>query len=162
MLFLRGDAVLLCRRTDRENVWVLPGGTPRPGEGTAAAARREVDEETGLQVAAERVAFVLETSSWDRDLHLIEIVFYGAERERLLAPQQLEAHLEPQFVPLTELGMVGLRPPLAGYIRGFAHSHHPTAAYLGNLWRPDVDKVHRWSARKEAPHEAGDLGAGND
>ncbi|HVX23401.1 MAG TPA: NUDIX hydrolase [Acidimicrobiales bacterium] len=139
VLFFRNDTVLLCRRSDRDDVWVLPGGTPGIGEATAAAARREVEEETGLQVAAERVAFVLETSSWDRDRHLIEIVFLGAERDRSAMPRQMEEHLEPVFVPLEDLDKVGLRPPIAGYIRGFARSHNPTAAYLGNVWRPDDD-----------------------
>ena len=141
VLFFRNDAVLLCRRTDRDDIWVLPGGTPDKGEGTAAAARREVEEETGLQVAAERVAFVLEASSWDRDQHLIEIVFVGAERDRSAEPRQTEEHLEPVFVPLEDLDKVGLRPPIAGYIRGFARSRHSTAAYLGNVWRPDADDL---------------------
>jgi ADP-ribose pyrophosphatase YjhB (NUDIX family) len=139
VLFFRDDAVLLCRRTDRDDVCVLPGGTPDVGEGTAAAARREVEEETGLQIAAERVAFVLETSSWDRAHHLIEIVFLGAERDRSAEPRQMEEHLEPVFVALEDLDKVGLRPPIAGYVRGFARSHNSTAAYLGNVWRPDAD-----------------------
>jgi 8-oxo-dGTP diphosphatase len=136
MLVFRGDAVLLCRRTDKPDVWVLPGGTPQRGEGTATAAWREVEEETGLQVTAEAVAFVLETSSWNRRHHLIEIVFVGEERNREALPRQLEDRLEPGFIPLAELDKVGLRPPIAGYIRGFARSRH-AAAYLGNVWRPD-------------------------
>lgn len=139
MLFFRDESVLLCRRTDRDDVWVLPGGTPRRGEGTAAAARREVEEETGLLVAAESVAFVLETSSWNRDHHLIEIVFLGAERDRSASPSQREGGLEPHFVALSALDTVGLRPPIAGYIRGFARAGRHTAAYLGNVWRPDDD-----------------------
>ena len=141
VLLFRSDSVLLCRRTDRKDVWVLPGGTPRGGEATAAAARREVEEETGLQVAAERVAFVLETSSWDRVHHRIEIVFLGAEQDRRTVPVQLEENLDPSFVPLADLHKIGLRPPIAGYIRGFARSRPATASYLGNLWRPDVDEV---------------------
>jgi len=139
VLLFRDDSVLLCRRTDREDVWVLPGGTPRGGEGTAAAAQREVEEETGIKVAAERVAFVLETSSWNRMYHRIEIVFLGADRDRRTVPAQLEENLEPSFVPLADLDKIGLRPPMAGYIRGFARSGQATASYLGNLWRPDVD-----------------------
>lgn len=139
MLFFRNDSVLLCRRTDRDDMWVLPGGTPGIGEATATAARREVEEETGLQVAAERVAFVLETSSWDRDRHLIEIVFLGAERDRSAEPRQMEEHLEPVFVSLDDLPKVGLRPPIAGYVRGLARSQGSTAAYLGNVWRPDAE-----------------------
>jgi 8-oxo-dGTP diphosphatase len=138
VLFFRNDSVLLCRRTDQEDVWVLPGGTPRSGEGTAAAARREVEEETGMQVAAERVAFVLETSSWDREHHRIEIVFLGAERDRRAIPVQLEESLDPSFIPLADLDKIGLRPPIAGYIRGFARFRQATASYLGNVWRPDA------------------------
>lgn len=141
VLFLRDDAVLLCHRTDHPDMWVLPGGTPERGEATATAARREVEEETGLQVSAERVAFVMETSSWDRDRHLIEIVFLGAERDRSAEPSQREEHLAPSFVPICDLDKVGLRPPIAGYIRGFVRSRQPTASYLGNVWRPEVKDI---------------------
>ena len=137
MMLLRGDHVLLCRRTESEDRWVLPGGTPRRGEGTATAAMREVAEETGLEVFAERVVFVLETSSWDRDHHLIEIVFSGREGSQRESPIQRERGLVPAFVGLSELDEVALQPPIGGYIRGFARSRRDTAAYLGNVWRPN-------------------------
>ena len=142
VLFFRDDSVLLCRRTDLEDIWVLPGGTPRDGESSSAAARREVLEETGLDMAAERIAFVLETSDWERTHHLIEIVFLASERDRSAVPERLEEHLEPAFMPLDTLGTLRLRPPpLAGYIRGFVRSHKPTGAYLGNLWRPEEGRT---------------------
>jgi ADP-ribose pyrophosphatase YjhB (NUDIX family) len=143
VLVLRANAVLLCRRTEEADTWVLPGGTPRPGEATAAAARREVAEETGLNIVAGRVAFVLETSSRDAKHDLIEIVFIGAEDDPLAQPRQLEAGLAPSFVALDGLEKIGLRPPIAGYIRGYARAlrsrrdpRWSTAAYLGNVWRP--------------------------
>ncbi len=143
VLFFRDDSLLLCRRTDLDDTWVLPGGTPRAGESTAAAARREVLEETGLHVAAERIAFVLETSDWTRTHHLIEIVFLASERDRSAVPHQVEDRLEPAFVPLGTLAEVRLRPAaLAGYVRGFVRSGKPTAAYLGNLWRPRDEGDH--------------------
>ena len=142
VLFFRDDSVLLCRRIDLEDIWVLPGGTPRDGESSSAAARREVLEETGLDMAAERIAFVLETSDWERTHHLIEIVFLASERDRSAVPERLEEHLEPAFMPLDTLGTLRLRPPpLAGYIRGFVRSHKPTGAYLGNLWRPEEGRT---------------------
>jgi ADP-ribose pyrophosphatase YjhB (NUDIX family) len=143
VLVLRANAVLLCRRTEEADTWVLPGGTPRSGEATAAAARREVAEETGLNIVADRVAFVLETSSRDAEHDLIEIVFIGAEDDPLAQPRQLEAGLAPSFVALDGLEKIGLRPPIAGYIRGYARAlrtrrdpRWSTAAYLGNVWRP--------------------------
>jgi 8-oxo-dGTP diphosphatase len=157
VMVLRANAVLLCRRTEEADTWVLPGGTPRRGEATAAAARREVAEETGLKIVAERVAFVLETSSSDAEHHLIEIVFIGAEEDPVAEPSQLEAGLAPSFVLLDGLEKIGLRPPIAGYIRGYARAlrtrrdpRWSTAAYLGNLWRPIED-----SSARDAPHSNG-------
>ncbi|NNN09398.1 MAG: NUDIX hydrolase [Acidimicrobiaceae bacterium] len=147
-MILRNQSVLLCRRVHSDDTWVLPGGTPRLGEGTALSAQREVHEETGLQVTVDRVAFVLETTSPDWDHHLIEIVFVGKERNPNASPEQQEAGLVPSFVPLDELDGIGLRPPIAGYIRGYSRHRRTglesqqlyTAAYLGNLWRlPDDD-----------------------
>jgi 8-oxo-dGTP diphosphatase len=138
VIVFRGDSVLLCRRTDRvDDFWVLPGGTPRRGEGSAAAARREVAEETGLRVSTEGVAFVLEASSWDRGHHRMEVVFLGKDDSPSVDPKRVEDHLEPQFVPLADLDTIVVRPPIAGYIRGFARSRQATAPYLGNLWRAD-------------------------
>ena len=54
-------------------------------------------EETGLQVAAERIAFVLEATSWDGEQNLIEIVFMGSERDRNAGPLQVEERLAPQL-----------------------------------------------------------------
>jgi 8-oxo-dGTP diphosphatase len=141
----RDSSVLLCRRVAGEKVWVLPGGTPRLGEGSAHCAAREVAEETGLGVLIDRVAFVLEASSVEVHKHLIEIVFLGSERDRCREPAQLEPHLRPEFVPLDAISQVQMLPPLAGYIRGLAALAPPvhgdltqvTAPYLGNLWRPE-------------------------
>jgi ADP-ribose pyrophosphatase YjhB (NUDIX family) len=138
----RGGTVLLCRRLDdREPTWVLPGGTPRRGEGAANCARREVAEETGLHIDPDRVAFVLETTSPDASHHLMEIVFMAELRDASVVPAGTEPHLEPEFIELDRLGSMNLLPPIAGYLRGLSRrvtrldATHATAAYLGNIWR---------------------------
>jgi ADP-ribose pyrophosphatase YjhB (NUDIX family) len=53
-----GDGrVLLCRRADNGQ-WTVITGIPDPGEQPAAAAVREVQEETGVDCVAERVVMV--------------------------------------------------------------------------------------------------------
>jgi 8-oxo-dGTP diphosphatase len=56
--------VLVVRRArpPREGSWTIPGGRIEPGETASAAARREVREETGIDVAvvAETEVFVLD------------------------------------------------------------------------------------------------------
>ena len=132
----RGEAVLLLHRTaHRRDDWVLPGGCPRPGEGTAACARREVREETGLGVETGRCAFVLETidpASRDRT---VELIFLATDDGG--EPIRTEPGLEPSFVELALLPQLNLRPPIGGHLRGIGYRPAPPAApYLGNLWRP--------------------------
>jgi 8-oxo-dGTP diphosphatase len=48
-VILRGEAVLLVKR-DSPALWELPGGSMHDGETPEQAVRREVEEETGVQV----------------------------------------------------------------------------------------------------------------
>jgi ADP-ribose pyrophosphatase YjhB (NUDIX family) len=54
VLAFRGADVLLIRRgrPPRLGEWSLPGGAQRLGEGAEACARRELREETGIEVGA--------------------------------------------------------------------------------------------------------------
>ncbi len=63
----RGDRVLLIRRgrPPKINEWSLPGGRQELGETVAEAGRREVLEETGLQVEIRDVVAVIDLI--DRD-----------------------------------------------------------------------------------------------
>ena len=54
IIFNEQKHVLLCHRRDMD-AWNLPGGGIKPGELPTEAAIREVKEETGLEVAIERL-----------------------------------------------------------------------------------------------------------
>jgi ADP-ribose pyrophosphatase YjhB (NUDIX family) len=136
-IVFRGNNILLLRR-DRggEPDWVLPGGTPNRDESIVSCARREVLEETGLHVNADRIAFVLEASNADAGDHRIDIVLTAAETDPRAEPQQREPDLTPEFHPIDSLASLRLRPPIAGHLRGLhAWGGRGGAAYLGNMWR---------------------------
>ncbi len=133
----RGQEVLLLRRVGGTDYWVLPGGTPLPGESMAACARREVREETGLRVEPSRVAFVLEVLGPEVGPRTVDIVFYASEVASGQQPSQQEPDLEPVFVSLDEIQYLDLRPPLAGHMRRMLRQRGKLyAPYLANLWRP--------------------------
>jgi hypothetical protein len=74
----------------------------------------------------------------------MEIVFIAFHRDAAVSPVGSESHLQPAFVALSELGSLNLLPPIAGYLRGLAQRMtrlpeptDATAAYLGNIWRPN-------------------------
>lgn len=139
IVFRGQDLLLVHRARNGSDDWVLPGGTPRSGESMAACARRETLEETGVPVEPTRVAFVLEALRPGSSRRTVDLVFlangpFGVE------PEPREPDLEARFVPLGVLPELRMRPPLAGYLRALnANGTYRTAAYLGNLWRPEPD-----------------------
>ena len=134
-IVFRGDAVLLVQR-GRDGRWVLPGGTPRAGESMTACARRETREETGLAVDPARVAFITETLRPGAARRAVDLVFLAAPGT-YGDPVPQETGLNARFIPLSALTGLDVRPPLAGHLRALhARGGEPTAAYLGNLWRP--------------------------
>ena len=60
LVIIRNNRVFLAR-DDTLNFWSLPGGRIEPGESDEAAATRELDEETGLQILS--LEFLLEHES---------------------------------------------------------------------------------------------------
>lgn len=140
VVVLRGDEVLLIRRgspTDDRADWVLPGGRPADGESMAACARREALEETGLRVSPTRCAFVGEVIDPRERTRIVELIFLASlTPSDHQTPTVGEPGMHPEWMHLTGLPSLNLRPPIAGYLPALTAGTQCTAPYLGNLWRP--------------------------
>jgi len=138
VILLRGSEILLMKhRRLGLSYWVLPGGAIKEGETVAACARREMREETGLEITLGKLVYVADVISPDRRKHHMNLFFLGeiAGGEFGVTPAKTPGeHLdEPHWFPLDDLPT--LYPPIGDRVREDAHRGFPEGAvYLGNLW----------------------------
>ncbi|WP_026356783.1 NUDIX hydrolase [Mycobacterium sp. 141] len=135
VVVVRDDTVLLIERPDRGD-WVLPGGRPRGHENMGSCARREVREETGLDVQPNRCGLVLEVNDPIRRRRIVELVFL-AELFNRTTPLVGEPGRHPDWVSLAEVKQLRLSPPIGGFLPDLAYRRGEIGRYVGNMWRPD-------------------------
>ncbi|MGE0627492.1 MAG: NUDIX hydrolase [Hyphomicrobiaceae bacterium] len=124
----RGGSVLLAERASgpKKGSWSLPGGKVKLGETAAAAALREVREETGLDIRLEGLVdlhdVIVRDDSGTVTLHYCLSVFYGIwlSGEPVAATDISDA----RFVPIPDIGTYPLTDGATRFI-------HEAAQRLG-------------------------------
>jgi 8-oxo-dGTP diphosphatase len=98
--------VLLIRRgtPPRKGGWSLPGGRVERGEPLAAALRREIAEETGLDVTVGPLVEVVELIDEDHHYVVLDYLCDAVGGDLRAGTDAAEA----AFVPVTEIGGVGV------------------------------------------------------
>jgi ADP-ribose pyrophosphatase YjhB (NUDIX family) len=142
-VILKGNKILLMKHRRRGLFhWALPGGAVQEGETLADCARRELLEETGLEVQLGKLLYLADVISPDRRKHTVNLIFLAEVTggEFGVTPRKtLGEHLdEPHWFPLDD--MPAFYPPVARPIcddaaQGFSAS----AIYLGNVWVPESE-----------------------
>jgi 8-oxo-dGTP pyrophosphatase MutT (NUDIX family) len=138
---VQGEASLLITRRSaglRVNAgqWALPGGRREAGESVEAAARRELFEETALEIGESGVLGVLDDYV-ARSGHLITpVVLWGGEvPDELSGPESevasvhliplVDFDVEPRLITIPESDAPVIQLPLLG-----RYVHAPTAAII--------------------------------
>ena len=112
MIVMKEDAVLTLRRAHAPRIGFLdiPGGFMEADESIEAAARRELEEETGLRVGKlESLGFF-----WDRYYlrgfgYFPTMNFYFLARWRSGTPRAADDAASAEWIPLARLGRPGQR-----------------------------------------------------
>ncbi len=109
---LKGDEVLLIKRgkPPRMGEWSLPGGMQELGETAAAAAQREVLEETGVTITLGAVLDIIDIIRHDDEARVethYTLIDYGAEW-LAGAPVAGDDALHAEFVRLNRIQTLGM------------------------------------------------------
>ena len=111
------DALLMIKRgkDPGRGLWSLPGGRVEYGEYLADALRREVSEETGLEVTIGDLVGFFEVVG---EPHYVILDFF-ARAEGELSPSPGDDVDEARWVPLKEVGSLECTPRFVETMKGW-------------------------------------------
>jgi 8-oxo-dGTP diphosphatase len=116
---VRDGAILLIKRgrPPSEDRWSLPGGRPEWGETMVQALRREVEEETGLEVEVGALAGIVERLYPEEGFHYVILDCFVTVVSGTLRPGGDVT--DARWVPLEEMDRLPLVPRLREALRDF-------------------------------------------
>lgn len=116
-IVVKDGRLLMVRRANAPGagLWSLPGGRVEHGEYLAAALRREVTEETGLDVEVRELVGILEVVG---DPHYV-ILDYFAEVAGGDEPVAADDVSDVRWVPLDEVAALPCTPRFVETLRGW-------------------------------------------
>ena len=106
--------ILLCQRQgELAGLWEFPGGKREPGESFAECLEREIWEELGIKIAAERELCRMPYTDGKKS------IAFSFQLARLLqdAPAELRVHQDARWVSLAELPGYPLCPADAAFVQ---------------------------------------------
>jgi 8-oxo-dGTP diphosphatase len=133
---VRGDRLLLVRQRKGESTyWLLPGGGLDYGESIEACARREVAEETGLEIEVKKFLYMSETIAPDASRHIVNVFVLGTALGGTLTAPDEAAIEEVAWVPFSEIKALTMRPAIAdALVASWEAGFEGEMRYLGQIW----------------------------
>ncbi len=144
--------VLLARQhvAEGQDFWVVPGGGLKRDEGMLDCARREMAEETGLEIEPLRLLYVGDFFKGDK--HVVDTFWLGKIIGGELRRREEEVD-SLQFIEVERLKEMKPRPPaLAELLRNdIREGFRSPVAYLGKYFKDDS-----WNREPKGVAEAAD------
>jgi 8-oxo-dGTP diphosphatase len=134
----QGRVLLVRHEKDGYSYWLIPGGGVEFGEEIEATARREIQEETNLEVRIDRLLFVSETLAPDGSRHLLHLAFLGHWEGGELRAGVDDRLKEARYFTADEVLGLDLRPPVHRQLaEGIRSDFAQPPQFLGALWVPE-------------------------
>jgi mutator protein MutT len=111
-------ALLMVRRAKDPyaGYWSVPGGTLEAGEYLSDAVRREVLEETGIEIEVGDLLGILE---WASDPHYVILDYVATPSANAPSPRPGDDASEARWVPLDEVPKLQCTPRFLETLRGW-------------------------------------------
>lgn len=129
------EILLVKHRKGQRQYWVLPGGRLEYGENFFECGVREVKEETGLEVKADRIVYLSEAIAPDRSRHIVNVYLLAKLSGGTLRLGNESVLCGVEFMNPEKLRTMDLYPPVSEHIlESCAGGFSDSILYLGNLW----------------------------
>lgn len=135
VVIVQDDRILLVQhRKGPKCYWLLPGGGLDFGETIEECVRRELLEETNLEVKLKKPLFISESIPKDRHRHIVNLVFESEVVGGSLKKGVEEILQDVKFFSLTELDELTIYPPIKDNLKEIMMQKEISLSHLGNMW----------------------------
>lgn len=115
--------------------WLLPGGGLEFGESIADCARRELMEETNLEIEPGDLLFTCESIPPDKHRHVVNLFLDAKVTGGRIQIGDEEVLAETRFVPIAELHRMTIYPPIKTVLIDYLENGNlPERLLLGPIW----------------------------
>ncbi|MGV8121120.1 MAG: NUDIX domain-containing protein [Candidatus Xenobiia bacterium LiM19] len=140
VVLLRDSKILMVEhQKDGKTYWLLPGGGLNYGEKIEECARREIKEETNLDISIGSFLFLSESIAPDGSRHLLNLFFLGEISGGSLKVGEDIRLKSVAFKDFEELDTLEVHPPMGKLLKQILMDGRITGLesrekFLGNMW----------------------------